>query len=129
MFIRKIALTAASVAALLAVAGCGQEASTQSVSFKGDVKPILQQRCGACHDPGGEGAEKSGLLLDSYYSVMKGTRFGPVVVPGSSIDSTLWRLVAGKADPTLKMPHGQAPLTEDQINTIAAWIDQGAEEN
>jgi len=47
-------------------------------------------------------------------------------VPGSSVSSTLYRLVSGKADPSIRMPHGQAALSDTDVSTIATWIDQGA---
>ena len=52
------------------------------VSFSEDVLPLLKFRCASCHQPGGEGYEQSGLDLTSYQGVMKGTTFGPMVVPG-----------------------------------------------
>jgi hypothetical protein len=58
--------------------------------------------------------------------MMKGTKFGAVVVPGSSVSSTLYRLVSGQADPSIRMPHGQSALPDTDVATIAAWIDQGA---
>jgi hypothetical protein len=58
--------------------------------------------------------------------MMKGTKFGAVVVPGSSVSSTLYRLVSGQADPSIRMPHGQTALSEADAAMIAAWIDQGA---
>jgi cytochrome c553 len=42
------------------------------------------------------------------------------------VGSTLYRLVAGQADPSIRMPHGQAALSDEDVTTIAAWIDQGA---
>jgi hypothetical protein len=53
--------------------------------------------------PNRDGANKSGFQIDSYASIMKGTKFGPIIVPGSSESSTLYILVAGKADPTINM--------------------------
>ena len=38
--------------------------------------PIFVGRCVSCHQPSGEGTEKSGLDLTSYAGVMKGTKFG-----------------------------------------------------
>jgi hypothetical protein len=49
-----------------------------------------------------------------------------VVVAGSSVSSTLYRLVSGQADPSIRMPHGQAALPEADVKLIANWIDQGA---
>jgi len=67
--------------------------------------------------------------VDSYEHVMRGTKYGPVIVPGSSTSSTLYRLIAGETDPSIRMPHGRAPLPESEVELIAAWIDQGAKNN
>ena len=58
---------------------CAAEAKT---SFAADVMPIFVGRCFGCHQPGGQGNEKSGLDLSSYEGVMKGTRSGKMVIPG-----------------------------------------------
>jgi hypothetical protein len=115
-----ISLSTLALAALQT--GCGEKA----VTYQADIKPILDANCVSCHVPGGAGYEKSGLRLDSHEALMKGTQFGAVVVPGSSVSSTLYRLVSGQADPAIRMPHGQGALPEADVATIAAWIDQGA---
>ena len=113
---------------------CGQS----EVSFSADVQPILEVACLECHTTTGEGAAASGFAVNDYESVMKGTEFGPVVVPGSSISSALYMVIAGKTDPEIRMPphHEEAwaegrgvPLADEEIATIAAWIDQGARNN
>jgi hypothetical protein len=119
-----LALSALTVASLQT--GCAEK----SVTYLGDVKPIIDVNCASCHVPGGAGYEKSGLRMDSYDGLMKGTKFGAVVVPGSSVSSTLYLLVAGKADPSIRMPHGgQDPLTADEIATIRRWVEPGAKNN
>lgn len=114
-------------------AGCSND-----VSFNKDINPILTSSCLSCHDGAGEGITKSGFSVKSYESLMKGTKFGPVVVAGDSDSSTLYRLVGHKADPKIQMPphHDVAmaelklePLTDAQIETIKMWIDQGAKNN
>jgi uncharacterized membrane protein len=61
---------------------------------------------------------------------MKGTKFGQVVIPGDPLTSVLVMLIEGRADPSLKMPHGGAkPLTNDEIKTIRRWVKQGARNN
>jgi hypothetical protein len=119
-------LAVAGIAATL-LAGCGEKKS-KPLSYHTDIKPILDQYCVECHKEGGKGTEKSGLLLDSYAATMRGTKFGPVVIPGQAINSTLYRLVSGKADPSLRMPHEGGPLAEATVNKIRDWIDQGAKE-
>jgi hypothetical protein len=68
--------------------------------------------------------------LKDYQSLMKGTSFGPVVLPGDALTSVLVMLVEGRVDPSLKMPHGGAStLTEAEILTIRRWVEQGAKNN
>jgi hypothetical protein len=119
-----------SVLLVLLCVGCSRQ-----VSFKNDVDPILKARCLSCHAPGGEGYEASGFSVETYQSVMKGTRYGPVIEPGSSIGSTLTRLIEHAADPSIAMPKSHHPgmtseyLRQEQIDTIKKWIDQGAKDN
>jgi len=124
---RSAQLTAAMALAAL-LGGCGK--SAQTVSFSADVQPILERRCTACHEPGQPGYEASELRLNSYASLMEGTRYGPVVLPGDAMSSVLIMLVEGRADPALKMPHGDArPPTSDEVMTLRVWVEQGAPEN
>ena len=127
-----IAITLSLVTAVI-VTGC-----TKEISYSKDIKPIINDRCLECHDGKGEGSEESGLILINYDDLMRGTKFGQVVVPGDSESSTLYRLVAHKADPKIHMPphHKDSlatkhmdPLTEKQVEMIQMWIDQGAKNN
>ncbi|MGI9237304.1 MAG: c-type cytochrome domain-containing protein [Woeseiaceae bacterium] len=118
------------------ISGCGRS----EVSFAADVQPIFNDRCLECHKGvgDGEGAVASNFSVVDYAAVMKGTGFGPVVIPGSSISSTLYLVVAGKTSPEIRMPpHHEESLAEgrgeslnaEELETIAAWIDQGAKDN
>jgi len=126
MFIKRTLTLASAVSALLLV-GCGGGPAT--VSFKGDVKPLLDKYCSECHTPGGAGAEASGFVTATYDSVMKGTKFGPVVVASDPLSSSLYRLVAGKVDPSIRMPHGKEALSQEEILKVEHWIEQGAKNN
>ena len=124
----KVALSWAMVATGL-LAGCAGGKKPE-VSYSKDVRPILESRCLSCHTkPDGAGYKKSGLSMDSYQELMKGTQYGPVIKPGDPVSSTLVRLIEGKADPRISMPHGGEPLTEQQITTIREWVAQGAKDN
>jgi hypothetical protein len=58
---------------------------------------------------------------------MAGGNGGAVIVPGKSADSRLIHAVAG-GDPDVKMPPEPGkPLTAEQVGTLRAWIDQGAD--
>ncbi|MCE5180632.1 MAG: hypothetical protein LLG15_02420 [Betaproteobacteria bacterium] len=115
----------AILSASILLAACGQK----EVSFKADVQPILKQYCLECHVDSGEGYRKSGLLMTSHENLMKGTRFGPVVKPGDTMTSALIMLVEGRADPSIKMPHGKDSLPKEKIEVLKKWVEQGAKNN
>jgi len=101
------------------------------VSFKEDIKPILHDYCISCHSPGGRGHAKSGLDLTSYAGLMKGTKFGPVVIPGDSDASTFTKLLTG-TNKGLKMPMGlnaSGTLDRQYILIMRKWVKQGAKNN
>ena len=130
------------VAGILAVLATG---CTRDVSFKADVYPVLSRNCLTCHKPGGEGYAASGLSMENYELLMKGTKFGPVIVPGSSLNSSMILLIEHKADPAISMPKRPADKTGKskahllvwtseqlpgkEIDSIKKWIDQGAKNN
>lgn len=108
------------------------------VSFATDIQPLLTESCGNCHDRTGEGSLASGFGVNSYADVMKGTSLGVVVIPGSSDSSNLYRVIAAKTAPEIRMPphhidswaQGRGkPLTPDQIALVKRWIDEGAKDN
>lgn len=117
----------------LIAAACGALAtgacSKPEVSYAKAVQPVFDDHCTSCHKPGADGFEKSGFATTSYADVMKGTRFGPVVVAGESASSTLMILMEGKADPAINMPHGQQQIPPADIKLLGDWIDQGAKNN
>jgi hypothetical protein len=113
------------VTASIFLAACGP----REISYKADVQPILQQYCIECHGEGGKGTEKSGLLMTSYESLMKGTRFGSIIKPGDSLTSVMIMLVEGRADPSIKMPHGKETIPKDKIDVLKKWVEQGAKNN
>ena len=119
----------AAVALMLAgTGGCTRRPAL--VSYQRDVAPILQKHCASCHVPGQPGYAASGFDLQGYDSLMKGTRFGAVVLPGDPMTSVLVMLIEGRVDPSIRMPHGSAkPMTETEINTIHRWVKQGAKNN
>jgi mono/diheme cytochrome c family protein len=105
------------------------QTSQSKVSFRDDVMPIFVGRCIACHQPNGEGTAKSGLDLTSYAGVMKGTKFGPMVIPGDPDSSNLMRLLDWRVSPEIRMPHGKKQLSTCDRDAIRAWILEGAKDN
>jgi len=110
------------------LAGC---LARQTISYHQDVYPVLETNCLECHrPPDGTGYLQTRLNLETYQSLMKGTVYGPVIVPGNSRQSILNRLVEGRAGASLRMPHQQdQPLTAHEIEILRWWVDQGAHDN
>lgn len=136
---KTVSLTVAVTTALLIVSGCSkkEEPVVKTVSFANDVSPILEKHCLECHKPAGTGHIASGLMLSaeaapekiSYDGLMKGTKYGPIVIAGNSLGSALNMLVEGRADPSIRMPHGKEPLSDEELETLKLWVDQGAMNN
>jgi hypothetical protein len=124
----------AGVAGAMALAAFGA-GCTREVSFKADIVPIFQERCMVCHAEGAPGCVASGFSLATYESLMRGTKFGPMVVAGQSTNSNLLVLVKHQADPSIAMPRSQTSgkpsewLLPEQIDLIEKWINQGAKNN
>ena len=119
---------ASLLCAALVLTAC--QPAAREVSYSRDVKPILDRHCQSCHMPGQAGYVVSGFELRDYETLMKGTQYGPVVLPGDPLTSVLVMLIEGRADPSLRMPHGDAkPLERADIETIRRWVEQGAKNN
>ena len=92
------------------------------VDYSSEIQPIFDNNCISCHIDGG--AYFGGLDLSSYPEVMEGGNSGNTIVPFDHANSLLWQHVNSSYMP----PYGSGsyPLTTNQINLIAQWIDEGA---
>ena len=117
-----------SLAGSTAMTPIGTACAAQAqVSYSEDIAPIFRGWCASCHAPGGEGEKASGLDLSTYESLMKGTKFGPMVIPGKPDESSLMALIEGKAK--LRMPFQHKPLPACLRLNISSWIFEGARNN
>lgn len=92
-----------------------------SVSFTKDVFPILQQHCSNCH--GGSNAS-GGFQINTYKTIMAGSRTGVVILPGDGQNSYIIQLVQNGT-----MPRRGTKLTNVEIQIIIDWINAGALDN
>jgi mono/diheme cytochrome c family protein len=129
LFAAAIALTTGAVISVEIMNAPELCAAQEQISFSEEILPLFKWRCAGCHQPGGEGYEKSGLDLTSYAGVMKGTKFGPMVIPGDPESSNLMLLLDWRAAPALRMPHGRKKLSTCDRDNIRKWIRQGAKDN
>jgi WD40 repeat protein len=109
--------------AFTAAARAGDDAPT----YERDVRPILAKRCTVCHNAKKIDQEdvSGGLALDTFEFVMKGVDGRPVVIPKDTLDSELIKRI-NEEDEDLRMPLGERPLSEDQRETLARWVEAGA---
>lgn len=87
-----------------------------------EIKPILQERCFACH---GALQQQGNLRLDSGKLMLTGGDSGPVIAPRQPAASLLLERIT-EAEEALRMPPEGEPLTAEQIQKLTAWIAAGA---
>ena len=87
------------------------------------VRPLLEVHCLECH---GSRRQRGGLRMDSKEALFEGEEYEWSVVPGKSAESEVFkRVVLGRDDPDAMPPEG-AGLSQDEIDALRKWIDEGA---
>jgi mono/diheme cytochrome c family protein len=96
------------------------------VDFNRDIRPILSDKCFACHGPD-EKERKSGLRLDREVSAKSARHGHHAIVPGKPDQSHLIDRITNN-DSELRMPPPKSgkTLTAAEIETLRRWIEQGA---
>lgn len=102
----------------------------KEVSYNFHIRPILSDRCFACHGPDANHRE-AGLRLDiaeEAYKVLKETPGVHGIVPGKPGISGIFQRITS-SDENLVMPpvSSNLKLSEYEIDLIEKWIRQGAE--
>lgn len=99
----------------------GSLRAADPVDFAKQIQPIFEKNCVSCH---GVAKKKAGLRLDLGKRILMGSPGGPVVVVKKSAESKLVHKLRGNGEGDRMPPDGE--LTEDEIQLIARWIDEGA---
>jgi mono/diheme cytochrome c family protein len=92
--------------------------------FENQIRPILSDKCYACHSADATKV-RGGLLLDSREGTLQGGDSGPAVVPGHPNRSLLISAV-NYADENLQMPPKGNKLTDREIAALERWVRMGA---
>ncbi|TWU60710.1 WD domain, G-beta repeat [Rubripirellula tenax] len=92
------------------------------VDYARDVFPIFQTYCIGCH---AEGDEEGGFVMESHAGLMAGGENGAAITAGEPNSSRLFLMATGKLEPVMP-PDGEERPSEEELATIAAWIEQGA---
>ena len=109
-------------AVLLSIVVLSKVSLAADVDYVADVKPILRQHCYSCHGPL---RQKSDLRLDHVTFIRQGGTRGAAIA-GRAGESLLVRVTSGGGD-IERMPLDAKPLSDDEIATLKAWIDEGAQ--
>lgn len=101
--------------------------AAERLHFDRDIRPILSDKCYACHgpDPAQRQAE---LRLDTKEGAFSAPSGYPIIVPGEPENSELVARIT-HADVEQRMPpqSSNRQPTQEQIETLIRWIAEGAE--
>lgn len=104
----------------------GENSGPQEIDFNRDILPIISDNCFTCHGPD-EGQRQAGLRLDTRDDLFLDRDSYTLVVPGKPSKSRLLERISSKEKSTrMPPPWADKELTDDQINLIRLWIQQGA---
>lgn len=101
-------------------------AAAEDITFNRDIRPILADRCFACHGPD-SATREAGLRLDQEESAKLFVDGSAAIIPGDLASSMMIERI-NETDPDLVMPPpdtGRA-LSVAEKQTLQKWITDGA---
>ncbi len=101
-----------------------QDPARVTVNFNRDIRPILNEKCVACHGGVRQLADVSFIYREE--TLGKGKSGRPTVVPGRPRASELMARVTSH-DPETRMPYRAPPLEPREIDLLRRWIEEGAQ--
>ena len=102
-------------------------ATAHAVDFNREVRPILSDKCFACHGPD-EHDRKADLRLDTAEGAMEDLGGYAAFVPKDLKNSEAWyRIITDDPDEIMPPPKMHKPFTADEKRIIKEWIEEGAE--
>ncbi|MCH8924346.1 MAG: hypothetical protein IIA67_14500, partial [Planctomycetes bacterium] len=107
-------------------ATCADATAAEPVDFNRDIRPILSDKCFACHGPD-KSKRQAELRLDTKTGAFAKRDDGHTLVPGDLAKSLLFGRITA-ADEEERMPPADSgrTLSAAQIELIGRWIKQGA---
>ena len=116
---KKVGLVLLSLATIWSPpAGASQNSGRGPFTFARDVAPIIFQHCAPCHRPG----ETAPFSLLTYSDVRRRSR--QIVELTRNRAMPPWKPAASFGGPFV----GERRLTDEEIDTLAAWVGEGAAE-
>jgi hypothetical protein len=133
---RKTIVQLVVLASLCGLWSCGQKdsptvdlASSDQVSYNFHIRPILSDKCFACHGPDANKREAD-LRLDTEEGAFKGLKENPgmyALVAGKPEQSAVYhRIISEDPGELMPPPESNLKLTPEEIALLKKWIEQGA---
>lgn len=101
-------------------------AQADHLEFNRDIRPILSDKCFACHGFDAKTRE-AGLRLDTpegAYALKDGIQ---AIKPGDLEESEAWhRVTHSDEDEVMPPPESNKSLTEEEKEVLKRWIEEGA---
>ncbi|MEC8784566.1 MAG: PSD1 and planctomycete cytochrome C domain-containing protein [Planctomycetota bacterium] len=96
----------------------------ERVDFNRDIRPLLSDRCFACHGPD-ENTREADLRLDIADGVVQGDS---TVVQANDLEASelYQRIISDDVDIVMPPPSTNKPLSESEKDLLKKWIEQGA---
>lgn len=118
----RIILVAALMIGRAAIASAGEP----KLDYNRDVRPILSEKCFACHGFN-EKSREADLRLDMAESAYAEHDGNKPIVPGDSGQSEVWRRISSNDESEMMPPpDSHKVLSEEQKSLLKRWIDEGA---
>ena len=95
----------------------------EDIDYNFHVKPILSDKCFACHGPDSN-KRKANLRLDFDQNLLANSDVKTFKDVKSEIPN---RLLSSDSEVVMPPPESHLELTDHEIATILKWIDQGGE--
>lgn len=95
----------------------------EMLRFNRDVRPILTDKCFACHGPDAQTVE-GGLRLDLREQAVEDS--GAIVPGDAEASEVIARVFAEDADLIMPPPNSHKKLTNAEKKVLARWINEGA---
>ena len=112
---------------LLGLAIALQSAYAEKLQFDRDIRPILSDKCYACHGPD-PAVRQANLRLDIKEGAFSAPSGYPIIVPGEPENSELaLRITHENIDERMPPQISNRQPTQEQIDTLIQWIAEGAE--
>jgi hypothetical protein len=107
--------------------GCLWGQASELLSFNRDIRPILSDKCFACHGFDEETREAK-LRLDTPEGAFRKKKRGKsAIVPGKLEESEAWlRIIADDEDEVMPPPDSHKSLSDEEKGILKRWIEEGA---